>query len=247
MIFICGASTETLSVPVCDNWLSSWYVVLDLLILVVGCCCLTLINISLIENASPVYIECVAFLSISIYTLINTSLVDGAGHFYIKGIDFSQRLYPHWTLLSFGSNRINKYTKLYTCSGMKVHHLPHIVASRSHRNRCKCVWLSECPYDIWVRTLHCPHLRSNPSLKQQASKSREQRSVVGAAKHNRMNTVYGGRMWQGKHLLPNRAHASKRMNSLRRLYGNSTETLRNCRILNTGCHCKHTYVLWGLI
>ena len=148
IIFICGASTETISVPVCDNWLSSWYVVLDLLILVVGCCCLILINISLIENASPVYIECVAFLSISIYTLINTSLVNGAGHVYIKGIDFVQQLYPHWTLLSFASNRINKYTKLYTCFRMKVHQLSDIATSRSHRSRCNCEWLIECPYDI---------------------------------------------------------------------------------------------------
>ena len=60
-----------------------------------GCCCLELINISFIESASPVYIECVDFLSISIYTLSNTSLVNGDGPVYIEGVNFDQQFYPH--------------------------------------------------------------------------------------------------------------------------------------------------------
>ena len=123
-----------------DAVISYWHLI--------GCVCLALIDISLTEKASPVWIERVYFLSISIYTLINTSLVNGAGHVYIKGVDFSQQLYPHWTLLSFGSNRMNNYNKLYTCFRMKTHHLPDVATSRSRENRCKCVWLIECPYDI---------------------------------------------------------------------------------------------------
>ena len=109
---------------------------------------------------------------------------------------------------------------------MNVHHLPDIATSRSHINRCKCLWL-ECPYDIQARALRCPHLPSNPSLKQQASKSEEQRSVLGAANNKRLNTAYGGRMWQGQHHAPKRnSHFQTNKfptEALRKPYGNPTE------------------------
>ena len=68
---------------------------------------------------------------------------------------------------------------------------------------------------------------SNPSLKQQASKSEEQRSVLGAANNKRLNTAYGGRMWQGQHHAPKRnSHFQTNKfptEALRKPYGNPTE------------------------
>ena len=153
VIFLIGASTETLRYPKCAG---VWQLTIELICSIGPADFGWWLLLSCIdqykfhwnhESASPVYIECVDFLSISIYTLSNTSLVNGDGHVYIEGVNFDQQFYPHWTLLSFGSNRMNNYTKLYTCFRMNVHHLPDIATSRSHINRCKCLWL-ECPYDI---------------------------------------------------------------------------------------------------
>ena len=55
--------------------------------MIVVCCCPTLTHLILIENASPVYVECADFLSIAIYTLTNISLVDRAGRVSIEGVD----------------------------------------------------------------------------------------------------------------------------------------------------------------
>ena len=94
-----------------------------------------------------------------------------------------------------------------------------------------------------------PTLPSNQSLTQQASEPQEQRRGQ-CRRHPRIETralSIASRMWQGQHNAPKRNSHAKRINSLRELHVNSTQTLRNCKIFNTECHCKHTYVLWGLI
>ena len=119
LIFLIGASTETLRYPKCAG---VWQLTIELICSIGPADFGWWLLLSCIdqykfhwnhESASPVYIECVDFLSISIYTLSNTSLVNGDGYVYIECVNFDQQFYPHWTLLSFGSNRMNNYTKLY--------------------------------------------------------------------------------------------------------------------------------------
>ena len=133
----------------------------------------------------------------------------------------------------------------YTCSGMKVHHLSEISTSRAHRIDASACGLSNAlpisksePY-IALTCLTCPPIQASNN-KPLNLRNREV-SVGGSQESEQDGTVYGGRMWQGQH------HTPKMNNSLRQPYGNPTGTLRNCRISSTKCHCKHTYVLWGLI
>ena len=133
-------------------------------------------------------------------------------------------------------------TKLYTGSGMKVHHLSEIATSRAHRIDASACGSSNAlpisksePY-IALTCLTCPPIQASNS-KPLNLKNREV-SVGGSQESEQDGTVYGGR---DSTILP------KSTSSLRQPYGNPTGTLRNCRISSTQCHCKHTYVLWGLI
>ena len=116
-------------------------------------------------------------------------------------------------------------TKLYTCSGMKVHHLSEIATSRAHRIDASACGLSNAlpisksePY-IALTCLTCPPIQASNN-KPLNLKNREV-SVGGSQESEQDGTVYGGRMWQGQHHTP-------KMNifptaTLRKPYGNPTE------------------------
>ena len=108
------------------------------------------------------------------------------------------------------------------------------------------------PMQVRVARMSLRYLSQSPTLASLALQSKPQtaslwnsiteQSVWEAAKNrNRMALYMVAGCGRDNTILP------KWISSLRQPYGNPTGTLRNCRISSTQCHCKHTYVLWGLI
>ena len=137
-------------------------------------------------------------------------------------------------------------TKLYTCSGMKVHHLSEIATSRAHRIDASACGLSNAltisksePY-IALTCLTCPPIQASNS-KPLNLKNREV-SVGGSQESEQDGTVHGGRMWQGHHHTP-------KMNifptaTLRKPYGNPTELQPfACFHLGTCFYVGHMFLL----
>ena len=191
--------------------------VLDLLILIVICCCPTLINISWIRCASPVYIECGDFLGISMYMLTNSSLIDRTGRVYIEGVDFlSNHTYTehdcHLELFVWES--ILNYIQALEWKFTIYLRLQRVGPTESMQvrvaYRMPLRYLSQNPTSHWLASLA---LQSKPQTANLWT-SRKERSVSEAAKNRNRMALY---MVAGTAPYSQNQHLP---------YGNPTETLR---------------------